>query len=35
VTRREIKRVQRLLNERPRAVLHFDTPAEAMSRALR
>ena len=35
VTRREIKKVQRLLNERPRAVLSFDTPAEAMSRALR
>lgn len=35
VTRREIKRVQRLLNERPRAVLNFDTPAEAMSTALR
>ena len=35
VTRREIKRVQRLLNERPRAVLDFETPAAAMSRALR
>jgi IS30 family transposase len=35
VTRREIKKVQRLLNERPRAVLDFDTPADAMFRALR
>jgi IS30 family transposase len=35
VTRREIKKVQRLLNERPRAVLNFDTPAEAMFKVLR
>jgi IS30 family transposase len=35
VTIREIKKVQRLLNERRRAVLDSDTPANAMFGALR
>ena len=35
VTRREIKRVQRLLNERPRKTLDFRTPFEAFEQVLR
>lgn len=35
VTRREIKRVQRLLNERPRKTLNFRTPYEVFEQVLR
>jgi IS30 family transposase len=34
ISRREIKRVQKELNERPRKVLNWDTPVEAMTRLL-
>lgn len=35
ISRREIKRVQRLLNERPRKVLHWRTPKEVFTELLR
>ena len=34
ITRREIKRVQKLLNERPRKTLNWETPKEAISALL-
>ncbi len=35
VTRKEVKRVQKLLNERPRKTLNWQTPYEAMQKLLR
>ena len=35
ISRREIKRAERLLNQRPRRVLNFKTPYEAMHQLLR
>ena len=34
ISRRRIKEVQKQLNERPRKVLNWDTPVEAMTRLL-